>query len=485
MSDNFILIKDQADGKAVATTDSQLKDWNQNTKHIQLQAQASRKLFMFDASRYASYKDTSRGLVEQMLNPVFDIAADYGLVADPFQALCWTAGDNTDSGDDEAYLIGGADNRCHMLNLSDPLNPSINLDYFPTLPVEIGNAIAGTCRYQSSIYVLGLTGRICSRPTYDTSSAWTLYAIEWGTFTKKCSLVKSRDSGSGNRWFVLEQGAYMPILTSSNLNNNTPDEGNNFSYGDGGGYKGAILHWCRYEYRVMLFSLDQRQAYTWEQIPQQEWEGWQEYGNQFNYDCSEWAGLEEMGDYLYIFTGMYGGGSYATLYMDDGDLVWNTTQPNGYLQSMAVPFYAGFIGGGNPQGDNDYLIMSGGFSNEGIDTNPSLQILMKLTPPILFDLVDCRDMTKVKCTLRANGAEATTAVTFTPILFDEVERPIILLPSVTISRPAEPFTADNDYEIWGSTEWDVSGATFCGVFIDNVTPGDEENGEILLFMSAI
>lgn len=485
MAESYVLINDQANGKAIATAVSLRLDNNGNNKHIQLQAAAARPLEMFNVTRYASYKDTSLELVEQMKNTVFDLAAVYGITPHPFQSICYMGAANTVTGLDEAYIIGGADNRCHMLELSAPLNPVVTLDYFPALPVEIGNEIAATHRYSASIYVLGKTGRICSRLTNDTSAPWTLYAIEWGTFNKSCSLVRSRDVASGNRWFVLQRGAYEEIKTASDLNQSIPDVWNQFSFGEGGSWTGAVLHWCRYYHELLLFDFKERQAYTWKSIPQNNFEGWSPLGNLFNYDCSEWGGIEEIDNTLFVFTGMGDGCSYSRMDISPNYPEWFSTQSGGYLESMMNPFFSGTVCGGSPVGDDGYLILSGGYANQGIDVNPSLQVLLKSRPGLLDAMLDCLDMTTVKSILRALSVTTATAVTFTPILFDQSRQPIFILPPITIEKPAQPLMSAHNYEIWGCSEWDVRGAAYCGLYINMVTPGDETNGNIEISMSAI
>ena len=485
MNDDFILIKDQENGKGVATTLSKRRDWNNNPIHLQLQAPAARSLEMNNNGRYVNHKDTSRKLLAETSYPYWQTVDLLEIPVSAFSVMAWMSGDNTVSGDDELYIVGGADNTSHMVNLADPLNPQVTNEYFAALPVEMGNEMAAACQYQASIYVLGMNGRMCSHPTDDELAGWTLYPIEWGEFENQCTLVKSRSSSSQNRWFVLERGAYKEILYTSSLSYSTPDEGREYPPSFYNYSTGAVIFWSRWNYRLMLFDIVDRQAYTYETDYSSEFPGWKPYGDQFNYDCTAWANLQELGNLLCIFTAKYGGVSYATLDMDVKDHVWSTNQPNGYLQGMMFTVFAGSTDGGNQMGDADYIFFFGGWENEGIDASPLLRLLIKSVPPITFDLLDCRDATKVKSCLVARNDTDATSVTLTPVLFNDLEQPIFTLPSFTVTKPATPFIGLYDEQIWGCNEFDVSGASYFGIFIEEVLPGDEKNGNLYLMYSAI
>ena len=485
MNDDFILIKDQENGKGVATTLSKRRDWNNNPVHLQLQAPAARSLEMTSNGRYVNYKDTSRKLLAETSYHSWQTVDLLEIPVSAFSVMAWMSGDNTVSGDDELYIIGGEENTCHMVNLADPLNLQVTNEYFAALPIEMGNEMAAACRYQASIYVLGMTGRMCSHPTDDELAGWTLYPIEWGTFSNQCTLVKSMSSSSQNRWFVLERGAYKVILYTSDLENSMPDEDREYPPSYYGYSTGAIIFWSRREYRLMLFDIADRQVYTYETIPQKESQGFLTYGNQFNYDCTEWANLQELDNLLCLFTAKYGGGSYATLDMDAGDHVWSTTQADGYLQDMMFTVFGGSTDGGNQMGVDAYIFFFGGWENEGINASPVLRLIIKAVPQITFSLLDCRNATKVKSCLVARYSPDATSVTLTPVLFDDQEQPIFTLPSFTVTKPATPFIGMNGEQIWGCNEFDVSGASYFGIFIEEVLPGDEKNGELYLMYSAI
>jgi hypothetical protein len=483
MSDKGIAIADQVGGINVATFDAAAVTEAGDPRVIQMVSQVPRPGAVTDAS-YWNYTgpDIPECLVPFTKKTDYGMSADFGITPSEYQKGVYISDNILDV--PTLVILGGVDTQVHLIDMTDPNDPQVELNAWPVIPVAVGASLAAAALIDDTnstrLYVIGMNGKTASIDPSDPV-AWTTHTTTWSTELGG-NLVHNQMISPNGRFIYndLDLGGFQEV---SALTAATPTASTTWASPLTGSRRGVL---GRLEIdessRLVLLDIASRQIFR------HNGSTWDAMGAPVPWNLNVGASMCTIGNsgLLYVFWGGDTEGNYCIMdtFRYEGtvlDSPWIMNPPPNQANVAGLNL-GRYNQAGSQVSAYNWFAFVGGYMDGG--TTPSTWALIVQRPnPDCFESFDSGDRTKVRLMVSEpimDPAQDATSITLQVVLYDAVGQCMGLLDAKTITRPTSPMMLDGSSYLWGCLEWDISGSFRFGVITTACTP-DPHNQPIVAY----